>query len=164
FSIIDKGNELVIKNPQFGIDSSLPYQVVSSPKIVLALGENSVYDNFTTKYTNKKSLSFFGNLLLSSIKDKNGDVDVEIYHLAGNNAYLISYDNGEYVTVSRSFKLSLDYAASLGFDLIKVIKEDKSTTHTFDGSLIINNDFTNKSIDPAEINSEVLPLFDIAIN
>lgn len=164
FSIIDKGNELVIKNPQFGIDSSLPYQVVSSPKIVLALGENSVYDNFTTKFTNKKSLSFFGNLLLSSIKDKNGDVDVEIYHLAGNNAYLISYDNGEYVTVSRSFKLSLDYAASLGFDLIKVIKEDKSTTHTFDGSLIINNDFTNKSIDPAEINSEDYMLLNLDLH
>lgn len=135
--------------------------MISSPKVVLVLGENSVYDSFSTKYSNKKSISFFGELLLSTTKAKNGEVDVEIYHLVSNNAYLISYDNGAYITVSRSFKLSIDYAASLGFNLIKVIKEDKSSTHTFNGSLVINNDFTNKSIDPDQINSDDYMLFNL---
>ena len=164
FSIIDKGNELVIKNPKFSVDTPLPFEVISSPKVVLVLGENSVYDSFSTKYSNKQSISFFGELLLSTTKAINGEVDVEIYHLVNNNAYLISYDNGAYVTVSRSFKLSIDYAASLGFNLIKVIKEDKSSKHTFNGSLVINNDFTNKRINPDQINSDDYMLLNLDLH
>lgn len=164
FSIIDKGDELLIKNPLDGFDSNLPHEIITAPKVVLVLGANSVYDNFSTKYNNKKSLRFFGRLILSSTKAQNNQVSVEIFHLENNNAYLISYDNGDYITVSRSFKLSVDYAATLGFDLIKIIKEDTNGNHTFDGSIIINNDFSKTALDQNEINGEQFTLLNLDLH